>query len=93
MLTIAELIRHELTRREFVPVVHRIDLVVDDLDLPRWHLETDRGATEAVVRVDDGLLRLGERGLLVIDIHGIRFLIPDTAALDENSRRILDTYL
>jgi hypothetical protein len=90
---VVELLRQELTRREFVPIIQRIVATTDDIDLPLWRLTTDRGETETQVHVDDGLRRLGERGLLVIDIHGLRFLIPDTAALDAASRRILDRYL
>lgn len=89
----ADLVRKELEHREFVPVIRRILATTDDVDQPRWQLETDRGETEAIVHVDDGLRRLGERGLLVVDIHGLRFLIPDTALLDNASRRILDRYL
>ena len=90
---VADLVRQELACREFVPVIHRIVSTTDDVDLPCWQLETDRGDTDTRVHVDDGLRRLGEHGLLVIDIHGLRFLIPDTAALDAASRRILDRYL
>ena len=30
---------------------------------------------------------------LVIDAHGIRYLIPDTRTLDATSRRLLERYL
>jgi hypothetical protein len=90
---VADLVRRELACREFVPVIHRIVSTTDDVDVPRWQLETDHGDTDTQVHVDDGLRRLGERGLLVIDIHGLRFLIPDTAALDAASRHVLDRYL
>jgi len=89
----ADLMRRELACREFVPVICRIVSSTDDNDLPRWQLETDRGDTDAQVHVDDGLRRLGEHGLLVVDIHGIRFLIPHTDELDAASRRVLDRYL
>jgi hypothetical protein len=89
----ANLVRRELACREFVPVIRRIVSSTDDNDLPRWQLETDRGDTDAQVHVDDGLRRLGEHGLLVVDIHGLRFLIPHTADLDAASRCVLDRYL
>ncbi len=89
----ANLVRRELACREFVPVIHRIVPLTDDNDLPRWQLHTDRGPTEVQVHVDDGLRRLGQHGLLVVDIHGLRFLIPHTDELDAASRHVLDRYL
>ncbi|MHB8973716.1 MAG: cyanophycin metabolism-associated DUF1854 family protein [Pirellulaceae bacterium] len=88
-----DLVRHELACREFVPVIHRIVSTTNDVDSPRWQLETDHGNTDTQVHVDDGLRWLGDQGLLVVDIHGLRFLIPDIAKLDAASRRILDRYL
>ncbi|MHB8970561.1 MAG: DUF1854 domain-containing protein [Pirellulaceae bacterium] len=89
----ATLMRRELACREFVPVIRRIVSLTEDSDLPRWQLETDRGDTDVQVHIDDGLRRLGEHGLLVVDIHGLRFLIPHTAELDAASRGVLDRYL
>jgi hypothetical protein len=89
----ANLVRRDLACREFVPVIRRIVALTDDSYLPRWQLETDRGDTEVQVHVDDGLRRLGEHGLLVVDVYGFRFLIPHTAELDAASRRVLDRYL
>ena len=41
---------------------------------------------------EDDVRRLGTYKALFIDTHGIRYLIPDTRALDYASRRILDRY-
>ena len=40
--------------------------------------------------VADGLVGTSLRG---IDTHGVRYLIPDTRALDGHSRRILERFL
>lgn len=91
--SVTEMIRKELTCREFVPIIQRIRFLTDDINLPVWRLKTDRGSTQVQVHVDDGLRRLGENGLLIVDIYGVRFLIPDINKLDYTSRRVLDRYL
>ncbi len=44
-------------------------------------------------KTDGDVRRLENRRAMVIDAHGIHYLIPDTEALDRQSRRILERYL
>jgi hypothetical protein len=84
----------ELSRREFVPIVERILNVHAESDPSQWQIVTDRGPTEFLMEdSDDDVRRLGPNRILLVDTHGIRYLIPDTQALDATSRRILDRYL
>ncbi|MDB5839214.1 MAG: hypothetical protein JWQ23_1166 [Herminiimonas sp.] len=90
---IRQLVEEELEGREFMPEIHRI-LQVTSFSTPcTWHVETDRGATEFVLRGEEDIRRIGPSRLLVADNHGIHFLIRDTAALDKQSRKILDRFL
>ena len=88
------LIRHELTTREFMPVISTIVSVTSFSTPCTWKVETDRGDTEFVLRGDEDIRRIGADGcLLVADSHGIQFLIRDHLALDVRSRKILDRFL
>ena len=88
------LIRHELSTREFMPVIHTIVSVTSFSTPCTWKVETDRGDTEFVLRGDEDIRRIGTAGsLLVADSHGIQFLIRDHHALDVRSRKILDRFL
>ena len=59
-----------------------------------WTVETDHGIREFVMRWElDSVLLPAEHEILIIDIDGNRFHIPDYRALDENSRRIFDMLL
>jgi hypothetical protein len=83
----------ELARREFMPVVLRIDKVFADTDPSEWHIITDRGpATFLMNDSDDDVRRLGPYCAILVDMHGIHYLISDTRKLDASSRRILDRY-
>lgn len=89
-----EMLDEEVARREFVPVVVRIEEVLADANPSQWRIVTDCGPTTFLVEDGDhDVRRLGPNRILLVDTHGIRYLIPDTLALDAHSRRILDRYL
>jgi hypothetical protein len=91
---VLEMLDEELSRREFVPVVVRIKQVFVETDPSEWRLDTDRGPTTFLMEdSDNDVRRLGPNRILLVDTHGIRYLIPDTRRLDGTSRRILDRYL
>lgn len=86
------LIREALAAREFIPEIQAI-LSVTSFSTPcTWHVRTDRGETQFVLKGDDDIRRLAGNTLLVSDSHGIQFLIRDMAALDRESRRLLDRF-
>jgi hypothetical protein len=82
-----------LARREFVPVLRRVLKVSAPVEPSEWIVETDRGPTKFILNSDEDVRRLGENRALLSDANGIRYLIPDIAALDSTSRRWLERYL
>ncbi len=78
---------------EFVPRITRIVNLQSAVEPSQWDVETDRGRVQFVVKNDDDVRRLDERQALVIDSHGIRYVIEDTRALDAYSRRMLERFL
>ena len=91
---VREVVERELARREFVPTVVRIVEVFAETDPSEWRIVTDRGPTTFLMEDSDkDVRRLGPNRILLVDTHGIRYLIPDVRRLDGASRRILDRYL
>lgn len=86
-------LERDLARREFVPQVRRILRVPDDAEPTHWEVETDRGPTRFMLSSNDDVRRLGPHRALVIDSHGIRYLIDDVRELDHLSRRVIERYL
>lgn len=78
---------------EFTPRITRIADLQSAVEPSQWDVETDRGRTQFVVKNDDDVRRLDDRQALVIDSHGIRYLIEDVTALDAYSRRMLERFL
>ena len=86
------LIENDLAGREFVPVISEI-VGVSSFSTPcTWTVQTDRGETSFVLRVEEDIRRIGE-DLLVTDNHGINYLIRQPARLGKPARKILDRFL
>jgi hypothetical protein len=90
---VRQLLEADLARREFIPVIRRIDSVSAGAEPTEWHVLTDRGETRFVLNNEDNIRRMGPRGALITDSHGIRFRIEDIRELDAHSRRVLRRYL
>ena len=89
-----EAVREALAEREFVPVIQRIRSVSTFATPSVWQVETDRGATELVLKVEEDIRRLpGARRLLVTSGSGVVFEIRDRNRLDRASQRLLERFL
>ncbi|WP_026096779.1 DUF1854 domain-containing protein, partial [Ideonella sp. B508-1] len=59
-----------------------------------WAVDTDRGPATLVLKVEEDIRRLPQRGrLLITSGHGIVFLVPDLTTLDRHSKRLLERFL
>lgn len=83
----------ELARREFVPVILKIEHISAPHPPAEWDVLTDRGPTRLSFQSEDDVRRLGPGRALIVDARGMRYEVPDVAALDPESRRILDRFL
>lgn len=87
-------IEDELAAREFVPTITRIEAVSSFTTPSTWTLETDRGPAKLVLKGEEDIRRLGSRSaLLIASADGVQFRVPDVAALDRASRRLLERFL
>ena len=87
------LIEEELAAREFVPTITRIRSVSSFSTPSTWEVDTDRGATQLVLKGEEDIRRLVRPALLIADSRGINFLIRDRYALDPVSKKMLDRFL
>lgn len=83
----------DLAQREFIPRIERIESVSAGAEPTDWQVVTDRGPVQFTLTSEDHIRRLGPKGAIITDMHGIRYRIVDLAALDAHSRRILRRYL
>jgi hypothetical protein len=88
-----QLIEAELAAREFMPVITRLVSVSTFSTPSTWEVETDRGVTTLVLKVEEDIRRLSGAALLIGSAHGVQFLVRDMLALDRGSRRLLERFL
>ncbi len=85
------LLREELERRYFTPVITKIRSVKEEFGYTYWDVETDCGPLRFTVKeAHHNVVLLGPEHLLIVDVDGNRFEIPDCTALDSQSRRFID---
>lgn len=87
------LLEAELAVREFTPTITRLRAVSAFSVPSTWSVDTDRGPTDVVLKSEDDIRRLGNGRLLIGTSHGLNLAIPDMAALDRASRRLLERFL
>jgi hypothetical protein len=84
------IVEEEIDRRYFVPVVDRVISVKEEFGAVYWKVETDRGEKDLVVRnLRDNMQELSATRLMITDVDGNRFEIPDVTRLDNKSQGII----
>ena len=87
------LIDEELAPRELMPRIQRILSVSSFATPSSWQLETDRGPATLVLKAEEDIRRLGQGRLLILDMHGLQYEVPDQFSLDRHSKRLLNRFL
>jgi len=87
------LVEQALQGREFMPEITRLDGVNSFSTPSIWRVQTNRGATELVLKGEEDIRRLSPTTLIVADAHGVQFLIRDLPSLDRHTRKLLDRFL
>ena len=87
------LLEEELGWRQFMPILRRVLRISAPAEPSQWEVETDRGRTTFLLNSEDDVHCLEVHRALITDVHGVRYLIADTRALDSTSRRLLERFL
>ncbi len=83
------LLEKELSQREFLPVIERIESVSDG-EPTEWSVVTDRGPRRFTVAHIDDIVYETNGGAFITDSVGMRYHIAQVSQLDNRSRRLLD---
>jgi hypothetical protein len=87
-------VEQELSRRYLTSRVRRLVSLKQEFGVTYWEVETDRGLRDFVVRdLQENCVWLSDTHLLLVDVDGSRFEIPDRLLLDERSQQLLDAIL
>lgn len=89
-----ELIEAELARKYLSPTITKICSLKDKLGFSYWDVETDCGKRSFTMRdTYRNLFHSSENGIVLTDVDGNRYEIPDVLKLDPSSYRKIELYL
>ena len=90
----AKLLRAELDRKYYTPIIKQIISTKDKFGYSYWKILTDEGEMEITLHdTFQSLLKVGGTRIFVNDIDGNRFEIPDIEKLDRQSYRRIELFL
>ena len=91
---VVALLREELSRRYFAPVIRRITGVKEKFGYSYWDAETTAGKVSFVMtNVSSNIRTLEDGRVFIYDIDGNCFQIPDPAKLDKASFKKIEIYM
>ncbi len=89
-----EMIREQIRLRYFMPVITKVLDVKDEYGYAYWNVQTDFGVCRFTTRMSgDAVVFLGDSRLMITDIDGNRYEIPDFYRLSVTERKKLDLFL
>ncbi len=88
------IVEAELDRRYLTSAVQRVLSMRNEFGTSYWDVETNRGRREFVVQnAAESAQWMGEHRLLLVDVDGNRFEIPDLRELDRKSLSLVELVL
>ena len=83
-------IEEELKRRYFTPQITKVVTVSEEFGVVTWDVETTKGPRRFLVRnMKDNSYTLGLNRVMMTDVDGNRYEIPDAASLGPKAATIL----
>ncbi len=88
------MIREQIKLRYFMPVITKVMDVKDEYGHAYWHVMTNFGVCRFTTQMSgDAVISLSDSRLLVTDIDGNRYEIPDFYQLSVMERKKLDLFI
>ena len=89
-----ELLRTELSRRYYAPVIDKIISVKERYGFSYWRVHTAEGNVNFTLHdTYRSIIRAGGGRVVLLDVSGNRFEIPNVESLDRKSYKKIELYL
>jgi hypothetical protein len=90
----ADMIRVELERRYFTPIILCVEKLKEEFGYIYWEVETDRGPRRFTTRSShDSVMPVSDTRIIILDVDGNRFEIPDYRTLDPKSAKQVEALI
>ena len=92
---VSALIKTELERKYYSPVIASINSLKERYGFSYWHVTLSDGRSVNFTMQDTfrNIIRTGENGAILLDVDGNRFVIKSISDLDKKSYRRIELYL
>ncbi len=90
--TTCQMIEEQLNLRYFMPRIQKIFEIKEQYGYSYWHVATDKGECRFTVD-QNGVAKLSDTRLIVSDVDGNRFDLPDVTSLSAKELRMVDLYM
>lgn len=88
----AGILGEQLNLRYFTPKIQKIHEIKEQYGYSYWHVDTDKGECKFTCD-QNGVAKLSETRLLISDVDGNRFELPDVTVLSAKELRMVDLYM
>lgn len=89
-----EMIKEQIKLRYFIPVITKVLDIKDEYGYAYWHAQTNFGLCRFTTRMSgNAVVSLSDSRLMVTDIDGNRYEIPDFYQLSIMDRKKLDLFI
>jgi len=88
-----EAVQKELNWRYYTPKLTRIRSYKEEFGHAYWEVDSNQGEYKFVTRGRESVRSITATRILIVDVSGNRFEIPDLTKLDTRSRAYLETLL
>ena len=85
-----KILEAELEKAYFIPKIERVNDIDEDFGVPKWDVETDRGPRKFELRSREDAHSAGGGRVLIKDIDGNKYEIPNRYNLDRQSQVLLE---
>lgn len=90
----AEIVRMELSKRYFCPVILKITSVKEKMGYVYFNVSIKGSSRNFAVKdVSRNIRQIGDQRIIIFDVDGNRYLIEDIISLDRKSQKLIEPYL
>lgn len=90
----AKLVREELKKRYFVPDIISVNDVKEEFGSASWKTVTTAGEREfTMTDLSANVRNLGGNRVMLTDVYGNRYYIPDITKADDKTQKVLEIWI
>ena len=89
-----EIVNRELDKRYFIPEITQVLSIEEEFANSMWNVKTTAGDVEFTVNdMGANLLKLGDNKIMLTDVFGNRYIIPDVTKIGDKAMAVIEIWI